>query len=72
MPDDQTYPLSVILKSRQLYFKEGETVAESLVKVFVNNTRISYEEEKENRRNLRYGIVFIFGTCLFDWLICSV
>jgi len=70
LSDDFTYPTETVLRSRMLYFPEGSTISYSMLHGFIASTRLLYEEEKENRRNIRYSIVFIIGTCLLDWYVC--
>lgn len=70
LPDDFSYPVDTVLKSRVLYFSEGSTTSQNMFNGFIANTRILYEEERESRRNFRYGALFIIGTCLLDWYVC--
>ena len=34
--------------------------------------RIYYYDQKDNRQNVRFGIVFVIGTCILDYYICSI
>lgn len=72
LPDDHVFPLESILLSRQQYFKEAESVSTYAVRSFTGATRLMYGEQKENRSNFRYGIIFLFGTICLDWLICEI
>lgn len=72
MPDDYSFPVEDILKSRRLYFQEAEIVPQLVMQSFLGATRMKYEEIKENRSLVRYGAAFIMGTILLDWLVCSI
>jgi hypothetical protein len=72
LPDDHTFPVDVVLKSRQEFFKDAEIVSQSALKSFLASTRLLYAEKKENRSNIRYGLIFMTGTVLLDWLICAI
>lgn len=72
LPDDHVFPLQSILLSRQQFFKEAESVSTSALRNFTGTTRIRYGDQKENRSNFRYGIIFIIGTIGLDWLICDI
>lgn len=72
LPDDYSFPVEDILKSRRLYFQEAEIVPQLVMQSFLGATRMKYEEIKENRSLVRYGAAFIMGTILLDWLVCSI
>ena len=72
LPDDFAYPVDTALKSRQQYFKEGETIASLFLSHVIATTRVHYHDKKEMRSNVRNGTMFIIGTILLDWYICSI
>lgn len=72
IPDDHIMPLSDLLKSRNLYFKEAVTIGRGFLTEYCTEIKKMYEDRREFRSTARNGAIFFVATCLLDWLICVI
>ena len=72
LPDEHVIPLSELLPSRRKYFKEGTTVAHSLMISYTGERRMFYTDKKDTNETFRMGFAFLVGTIILDWAICMM
>ena len=72
LPDEHLICVEDLLKSRRKYFKEGTTLAHSVMSSYTGDRRMFYTEKMDTNETIRYGLLFFIGTCISDWVICMM
>eukprot|EP01041_Mallomonas_annulata_P013465 gene13465-28533_t len=72
LPDDHMIAVDAVLSSRRKFFKESDEIAALFMKDYTGERRLYYHGWKEFRETCGYGVVFFFGTIVFDVLVTSL
>ena len=72
LADDHRMPVDELIAARATFFPEGAQVSGSFLSHLVTERKQFYEDKRELRQIFRIGVVFFIGTCLADFLVCSI
>jgi hypothetical protein len=65
-------PILELIRGRHSFFSEGAAIGRN----FVVSIRFAIEDIEENRRenkeNLKRGIIYFFFTCILDYVVCTM
>ena len=66
LDDDYVMPMQDVIKTRCMYFKEGNEVSSELMKSYIADRKEFYSEKADNRETINNGIIFFIITVLAD------